>query len=642
MKLPAFSVLLLVLGTACAVEPDLGPIDDEAADDAVPRVLPAAPPEVCSLDRVVARYSGPADCPVFGQWVGERLFPDAEDGTLTEYCVYEWNGLLPAQETNVNNLENGQGYSGVTPDCIAIHPQSDPMSDALAPALRDKFRENVRRVDGTSLGLVDGVDERAPVVVAVVDTMPLAPNGLPSSQHGETMGRIIEDLVCPGKPTDCAIYVRRQLGLPLVAPGQADYMHGGYFGRFSDVAFGIMKAVDDWEDASPNAGNPNLVINLSLGWEPEIFGGDVPVGQMRAAEAAVYDAIRYARCKGALVVAATGNDGGECGIQGPMLPAGWERRAAPGQTVCDDLDVPVAAIGGGSYQPLLFAVGGTDLEGIAAMPKSRPNSRPRLLAPGTHVVAGDQFTPTVSGSSASAAATSAAAALVWAQAPTLSAAEVMQLLYDNGQSGSGMSQVRLTDTAAVPIRRLDVCSAIEAACQDSSANCSNVSGLDCEVPNPIGIDDILASVPTLDPEPITYGATVACDNACGEEIDENTADGGSSGCGLGVVDPFAPVLTPQPESISCPTCTITDYVVAASLHSCWAGYDVEYVYVDIIGSDADDRPERFTFDRVELYTNDTTPLELDPSRIQGDIKSGTITIKLAGVSRPMTDPLIVD
>src|SRR5262249_30891555 len=137
----------------------------------------------------------------------------------------------------------------------------------------------------------------------------------------------------------CDGFILNETALAYGDGGVRDVAAGGTHGSPKDVAAAIYQAVVTGKSVG---GIPNVVINLSVGWEPQWASGFVDTkrsafGTLRAATTAVYEAIRFASCRGALVVAAAGNTG--IGKTGPMYPAAWELQPAPGlaNTECDDV-----------------------------------------------------------------------------------------------------------------------------------------------------------------------------------------------------------------------------------------------------------------------------------------------------------------
>lgn len=161
------------------------------------------------------------------------------------------------------------------------------------------------------------------------------------------------------------------------------------------------------------------------------------------------------------MIAAAGNRRGGQPSAWPLLPAAWELRRP-------------------SYLPFalggkrLYAVGGVDSFGLP-LPNYRRGGLPRRAACGDHAVGEvgpESPTAMYTGSSVSAAVTSAIAAVVWHERPRLRPAQVMKLI---GRSGDRLDlraefygwrwlSGRLPFLIEAPrIRRLTLCRAVERA-----------------------------------------------------------------------------------------------------------------------------------------------------------------------------------
>jgi hypothetical protein len=450
-----------------------------AGGNCVP-VAPAIPDaEACPATRWIAVLSNDdpdpnSDCPPpppsnsEGSWTASRLFGStagrwALPPGLQRFCVYNWNamGRTVPSSTTVNALKAKLDPDAVRvdSDCHVVAPLGT--SNTLKAAwqtLHTDFHAQTGRV----ASLPSGQLPPAKVRVAVVDSSPHRYEGGDAVEdrlgHGHAMGRVIRELGCPDAGAGaCITQVANHLALPLVAPNVRDIVHGGYFGEQTRLAQSIHVAVSDWR--SHNAGyvpsgedrtlQPRLVVNLSLAWDPRYKGeysGD-PALELPAPVYAVHEAIRHARCHGALVIAAAGNDpGGPGDLPGPMYPAGWEQKRAPTSAECEAFEEPAydsepddgtllfPPARAGAYQPLVYAVGGVRADDTP-LENSRPGGRPRLAAPGAHALAADfnssgVLVPTdvLTGSSISAATVSGIAATVWGYRPALTGPEVMELV----------------------------------------------------------------------------------------------------------------------------------------------------------------------------------------------------------------------
>ncbi|MEO1174786.1 MAG: hypothetical protein AAFX94_22445 [Myxococcota bacterium] len=172
---------------------------------------------------------------VEGTWTGEPLFEGAAGGewNFPMYCVYEWEGDDP--EPNV--LLSTSWIQQASPDCMVVGAQSESQD---VSRMADKVREQVGTLN------VGPVSERT-VDIAVVDSSPERSTRGPvmgNSRHGHDVAQISRSVACPSAEGECPIEIRHHLALPLIAPKQADWTDGGYFGTQSQVARALYRSKD--------------------------------------------------------------------------------------------------------------------------------------------------------------------------------------------------------------------------------------------------------------------------------------------------------------------------------------------------------------------------------------------------------------
>lgn len=456
-----------------------------------------------------------------GTWTASRLFTDENvPASMDAYCVYTWTppAAQPDQQppqgarylTDFGAAINPAGtttFSAVARDCHAVGVQDTAVTQAVGALAETAYYRAVGQVaplpDGANAG------PRA-IRIAIADSTPhgydegLAQDG--RSDHGLNVGRIVRKIACPGdgNGVNCAGYVSNHLALPQVSPVVATPLQGGFYGYQTQLAAAILTAVSDWQthNAAPPAGearHERLVINLSVGWDPA-YGGAFANNAwdtLTPPTRAVYHAIRHAACRGALVVAAAGNDpGGPSPAVGPMFPGAWEAKPAPTAAQCatlegvgfaEDPDHPVFPLPGVTpYRPILYGIAGVGHTDYP-LANARKGSSGRLVALGQMAATRYEESPgnwiktlAISGSSAAAAAVSGAAAALWGYRPDLRPYELVDLLYNNGVSldpdanmTARRAQVCLTGVTCntLPVRRLDVCAALRAACAGGASNC---------------------------------------------------------------------------------------------------------------------------------------------------------------------------
>jgi hypothetical protein len=401
------------------------------------------------------------------------------------------------------------------PDRMALSAAAGPnpplgaLGERISATLADHFREQtLGYVEGERLRL-RGVP-RPRVRLVFVDTQPTG-EGVPPkpgrSWHGYTMAHLADQLSCKDlKP--CPIEFATRLALcydrfnqetPL-PPEECESGQGGHLGLPSDLAAALVAEVLDWRSRPDRP--EHLILNLSLGWDGELFH-DLDawhVSQFEPSVRAVYDALRFARRRGALVIAAAGNHrGGLEESDHPLLPAAWELKRP-------------------SWFPFFFgrkrvyAVGGVDWQGLP-LPNSRTGGMPRRAAFGDHAVARvvspeeavEKPTAMYTGTSVSTAVASSVAAVVWHLRPELKPRQVMRLI---GRSGDELP-VRadcyawkklwpLSHLKKPPhTRRLSLCPAVKRACPPGGVACPDLeSSSSCEPwepTKPAPLTDVLAT-----------------------------------------------------------------------------------------------------------------------------------------------------
>lgn len=291
----------------------------------------------------------------------------------------------------------------------------------------------------------------APVRLVFVDSAPTGsidsvPFPVTTQGHGEALALGIDERLCGGDP-DCLIDVRVRAALPLRNDGSVTRWTvptGGQYGSLEWVAQAIVREVNAWQKWAPDS---HLVLNLSLGWHPDYGGGggkfdltcrsasdakgQVPPDCVNRTDVhAVYQALRFARCHGALVFAAAGNRFGGGQDNGPLYPAAWEA-----STVGDclkDFGVENTDV---EESPVVYAVGavGADDQPLAI---ARDNGEPRLVAYG-HQFHGEaaelQGLLPLTGTSAAAAIVAGAVAQAWSEQGETTGDKVLDLVYEDGE-----------------------------------------------------------------------------------------------------------------------------------------------------------------------------------------------------------------
>jgi len=589
-----FGFATWLVGCTITTEPDLPAFrtfDDDALD--------AVTEETCKAGRYVAKLKleyAHRDCPFdsASAWSTYKLF-DRHTSRLVEdtgslstelarYCVYV--PRIPGTPLPPSAL-----FEDVGPDCDVVTPEAigprprvpgpisvpipvpvpDPLpfsTDALTFALADSFRTAfdavAGRIPSTTLAQLWQSQTTSPVRVYVIDTMPHDWPTYPTSDHGESMAQLVADLTGADLP-DASIEVETVLALPRVL-GVLNEVHGGYNGSQADLAAGIYEAYVRWQDAP---GNSRAIFNLSVGFDPA-FTDPGP------AEEAALAAIQTARCSGALVFAAVGNEVHACAT-GPLYPAAWE-------------DVPAGCPA--SSGPLVYAVTGVGFDGASLMPNRRTASVVGLAAAASNVVIPETVDPIVvkTGTSVATAVTSAAAAIAWSIDDQARGSEIVDILYQHGSAIGATAQfgTRVGDDA----HRITLCGAMDGAwgnqahpdwwytCPivDSSANWTLVrEGLE-------GVEPAFVKPQRLaDLECSDGSATMTDECSAAVKLYYPNGQDPKSVYEPLQVRPVERFTLPQPTSIPCPACVRNGSLVTASRVAEYATYTIDTIKVDLTG-----------------------------------------------------------
>jgi hypothetical protein len=274
---------------------------------------------------------------------------------------------------------------------------------------------------------------------------------------------------------------------------------------------------------------------------------------------AVYAALAWAACEGALSIAASGNDiRPRCEQQGPLAPASWEVHSTSAE-VCEVFDIvrPLEDDG-----PIVYAVGGLDAAD-RPIANARLGSMPRRALYATQVnVLGGSPEP-LTGTSLSAAALSAIAAQLWSQQPDESSVEIMERLDASGEALE--LAVEWGDYENGPVHRIDAHAALVApgianpfAPRSSATTVGPSGGLDA------AIDGMLTSTsyaPTL-----PWGGPTQPSTQNPECAPATMTIYGNAGP-LMPPEPHADETRPQPTVPICPKCPIRQTLVPGTVPS---------------------------------------------------------------------------
>lgn len=442
--------------------------------------------DACPLPSSVQGPSGPVE------WQVSHLFytGDSPDGSSAEalslapglrrFCVYETDATGDTLDALQQSLQAVAGLERVDPTCAALRlaADRDKRPNQLWPTLRQYFLE---REGGAAWS--QGIQADQPKSeLAILDTQPLALQGSGNSPHGFSMGQLARWMLCEGAA--CRATIRQELALPITNFDPADPTDfeidsegGGFYGTIDDLALAVHRVLEQAE-------SPQLVINLSVAWVGETFGGlEKATRDMPGPVQALWEVLRIARCRKALVLAAAGNRvGGPEQEFGPLLPAAWEQRRAPSPKACGALlgqspEDPGASPPVPAWQPLVYAVAGVRGDGTPLV-NARPESLPPRVAFGDHAPGGTVDDPRfITGSSVATLVASASAAALWHERPDLEPAAVMEALYGSGSELPGRPRADFHGGKgpAPEVRWISQCQALAALCNDAKSPCSSGS-----------------------------------------------------------------------------------------------------------------------------------------------------------------------
>jgi hypothetical protein len=499
------------------------------------------PPDPRQAATVSTRWIGMTrpespDCPApvsVSGWTVRPLFPldGKERGLqasvrkvgLDRFCVYEYHGheIRPGLPQEILR----RLLPGAEPDRVVM--SSSAGSDRLEPiAWKPFFQRFSDQVQLPKAPLKAGAQ---PVRLAFLDSQPTgdgvahAPaTGKP--YHGYALTNIAGELVRGWQGERPSVQIGSQLTLPLVEFDpvlgielKRDETSGGFRGTYVDLAQAILDEIAGWQKSGRAQ---HLVLNLSVGWDGEKFGGwesrteDMPQGVQ-----AVYEALQVAADQGVLVIAAAGNElSGPNPTTRPLLPGGWESLGP---------------------KPLVYAVSGVDGQGYPLVNTRLKGEAPRV-AYADHVVVPDfylyphQPTATLTGTSVSTAVVATTAALVWSYRPGLTSGEVMDLL---AKSADALGRAPdFPPSTPGSVRRISLCKALQQACA-AGGSCNGPIACD-PLPLPTPLESMLSP---FQPDQPMNGMTLLPTLAGSES--SNLLD--------------QPWVGPQPGVDPCPNCAVT-------------------------------------------------------------------------------------
>jgi len=429
---------------------------------------------------------------------GAALQPRQSLPGLRPFCVLEWTGGKPPSAAQLKGVTKGVKALRECPLVVSPVPakaaKAEELSEREKAALQYHYKSFLRQVVAIDNQAGDAwkvlPKPVAPPQIAVVDATSFGVTKPDPSGHGFAVSRIVAQIACADPDSaECANQVKPYLALPLDWKNRrwVRRSDGGHVGYFHDLYDAFVAALQN------RPKDRNLIINLSLGWDPS---SSLPDSWQRRQMRAL---LQRASCEGALVVGASGN--GNALTRGPVAPALFEGEPALDATQCRKLGfavkdgagtakAPVASAAvtkpaaAASYRPLIHAVGGVDFfdERLATL---RTGSHPRLAAFAMAVAVTARPSPTGytiprSSPSVAAAAVSGIASIIWGLKPSLDPHQVMAAIYEGAAPLEGGDVGSRTEVCldtnndrcrSWPAKRAHLCGAVNAALGPGTLAC---------------------------------------------------------------------------------------------------------------------------------------------------------------------------
>jgi Subtilase family len=477
---------------------------------------------------------------------------------LDRFCVYtksEPTDFLAFSEKTASDFPQKlpQGLAKAEPDRMVL--SSNAPEKTIQEALANQFLSQAGWFSDIPFS------DRPRVRLVFIDSQPTGegvPDGPPDgSQHGYTLGYLSRRLTCPREPCAVQIAFRRALHHDSFNPGKLhNEKIGGRLGEVNELATAIVAEVLQWRAAAKETRPKHLILNISLGWDGEMFDGEMfsdkfdakTLSKLKLSTQTVYHALRFARHSGALVIAAAGNRRGGEQSKWPVLPAAWELKRPSW--------VPFF------FGPkLVYAIGGVESQDWP-LPNSRDGGRPLRVAYGDHAATGVSSNPRAvyTGTSVSAAVASSIAAVVWHLRPELTPKQVMKLLTRSGKRLETQADFYFWKPFPAPHqKRLSLCTAVVEALREGGATRHPGFGTISSCTPP----DKRPSIPPItgSPTPISFART-SPPPTCNPMAQLWTWTPGSANsltpCPMDQFLDMAtlPVVGPQPPDNPCPGCTL--------------------------------------------------------------------------------------
>lgn len=356
----AHSILIGFLGAgalaACsgAASPPIRPILAQPPDFQRMIVFTGTTADPCDNRTITTYYGGKER-----SFVVSPLFDEASRvSRLSTYCALRveddlgWPSLAALRK-----LLLGEDGTFTSPDArigrdyIGLFQTPVEHGGLASSTWRYHYQRFMNSVGAVDLSELPDVTEPRPslAIIDSVQDINHRPTGAGFFDHGWTLIRIAEELLCvDGDPSACRANI-------FAVPALRRYPDDHVRGSLGELAQAIVAAVNH-PDVPDTKG---LVINISLGWVNRSMGGNLggdifADGKEAPAAAAIHEALQYARCRGAVVVTASGNRVGlhDEFQSGPIRPAHWFSEPSLNPKLCTE----EFSVDGSDSSPLVTAV----------------------------------------------------------------------------------------------------------------------------------------------------------------------------------------------------------------------------------------------------------------------------------------------
>jgi hypothetical protein len=551
------------------------------------------------------------------------LFSPGAPAALKVYCLYESD--LAGTPAFLNGVPAG---FAMEPDLQVVGAAG--LSDVMDGPYEALTTQQIQVVPPQSAG--GGGKPR----LTLIDTTPTFAHAdspwdqMGYNDHGYVLANIARKYSCDNDG-DCVADIHTRLGLHLQMDGSGNIVpnvtDGGDFGSIAFVAKAVRDEVADWSGDNP------LILNLSIGWDPDWGGALTSMSTWPLSVRAMYDALEDAACRGVMITVASGNRlGGPPPDDLPLYPAGWGTAQLTVPTCTTQLGAAgsVRILTG---DPLLYPVGGVDAYGERLV-LSRSNSHPKLVAYGNHAVVRDSSsnpTTILTGTSVSAVVASIAAAAVWDNRTGARPAQVASMLYNSGAPAIQDVAPYWCPTGCGKAKFIDVCQAVKWVCDATSPGyggtpCARTAiSVACDTAAPLIPSPPLAEILTLATTTPDYTMTVS------------PATNFHSVCGGGTIELFnetnnlainpcpydqyhsvraEPWLHPQPFQEECPACYLS-----AGTGKIWLELDPDFSTVSSLSltvTRATGATKTYTTTNVPSSGSSAT-FTIDPTKVAGAV-----------------------